>query len=633
MNKILLLFLISIAELDAIHAQQTGARPFPPSRELQQSQDTIDQEILEDLPPDTVRIYSPYQLKLDQIFDDTSLTDIFHQYEAIRLQRVPYLNLGNNGSSARPAVYTNFKRQGLDLGSHMLDVYKLKYEDLKLYDSKRPFFSGRVAQKSLKQEDLQLEWLFSKTFQNGLHLNVQLASNNYKGEFQEQITKNRNANINFWYHSPKGNYDLILNYLNNDMRQQDHGGIARADSILKIPTNRQEPSIIDDFPINGRTRQHDHSFSIHNGFNLKWKGTTLGASHRIALRKEFNTYLDIAQPLDSLYYGRYFSFRDTQQIDLRANGLVNEFRLDGIIKQSSYLMAGLKHEYYATSQSRSKSNLNLLSLIGQYNQTIAGNFHLSGEGQWGLLENLGEFYIYGQIKAQSRKFGSVEGHAIFQRSPVPLIYRQLYNFNKLIYVLSFEKPLTNQIGGSLNISSLAFMAGLEQSIITNTIYLNAARIPQQEKSAISITSVYGDKTLHVGKFHSHHRLSFQFNTNQDVLRLPAWFTQNVIYYQDRWFKNNLFFQIGLDSRVLPSFKTQSYFPFMGNFYNPVSPTVAFHPALEFFFNFQLRNFRGFFKMEGLEYYLYPTGTTFFETYDQPLFRTNFRLGGTWVLRD
>ncbi len=633
MYKIYISILILFLGLNITSAQQPGARTFPQSRELTQSQDTIEQEVLEDIPPDTIRIYTPYHLKKERIFGDTSFGINFHQYEAIRLQAVPYLHLGNNGSSHRPAIFLNVKRQGLDLGSHVLDVYKQQYEDFELYDSKRPFFIARVSQKSFKQEDIQLNWRFSKTFQNGLHLNMQVASYNYKGDFQEQITKNRNVNFNIWYHAPKGNYDLILHYLNNDMRQQEHGGIPLADSLLKIADIRREPLTIQDFPINGRSKQHDHTFSIQNGFNLKWKGSTLGASHRMALRKEYNSYMDLTQPVDSFYYASYFSNRDTQQINFRANGLINEFRLDGQIKGSTYLMAGLKQEFYKMSQFSFNSNLNLLSLIAQYRQLIAQKIQLSGEGQWGVLENLGEYYIKGQVEAQSKKLGSVEGHIILQRSPVPFIYRQLYNFNKLIYNLSFEKPLTNQIGGSFRIASIGFKAGLDQTILTNTIFLNNDRIPQQEKSTISVTSIFADKTIDFGKFHSYHRLFFQFNTSQDVLRLPTWFTQQLVYYQDHWFKRNLFLQIGLDSRVLPGFKSQAYFPLLGNFYNATNPEVALHPAIEFFVNFQMANFRGFFKMEGLEYFLYSAGKTFYETYDQPLFRTNMRLGGTWTLRD
>lgn len=95
----------------------------------------------------------------------------------------------------------------------------------------------------------------------------------------------------------------------------------------------------------------------------------------------------------------------------------------------------------------------------------------------------------------------------------------------------------------------------------------------------------------------------------------------------------MFLQTGLDSRVLPSFKTQSYFPLLGNFYNSERAAVALHPSVEFFFNFQLKNFRGFFKVEGLEYFMYYAGKTFYETYEEPLFRTNMRLGFSWILRD
>jgi hypothetical protein len=108
----------------------------------------------------------------------------------------------------------------------------------------------------------------------------------------------------------------------------------------------------------------------------------------------------------------------------------------------------------------------------------------------------------------------------------------------------------------------------------------------------------------------------------------------MVYYQSDWFKKNMSVLTGLDSRYVPAFKTQSYFPMLGNFFNEGgNTTVSSHPSVEFFFNFQLRNFRGFFKYEGLEYFIYPAGKVFYETLYQPVQRGNIRLGLTWIMRD
>lgn len=142
-------------------------------------------------------------------------------------------------------------------------------------------------------------------------------------------------------------------------------------------------------------------------------------------------------------------------------------------------MAGLKHEWHKINQGPSQNTLNLLSIIGEYDQTIAGKFHFNGEGQWGILDNLGEYYLNGKISAESKTLGAIEGHAILQRSPVPWMFRKLYSHNQLLYDYNFDKPLTNQLGGSINIAAIGFKAGLDQSIISNTIYLNASRTPSQ----------------------------------------------------------------------------------------------------------------------------------------------------------
>lgn len=613
-----------------LEAQRNLPGNFPRSVE-QQEPDTIDQEELTEELPDTIRIYTPYRLKTAFIFEDTVLNALFHQYDLIRLQNVPYLNLGNNGSPHRPAIFSVQKRQGLDLGWHSQDLYRRQYEDLLVLDSRRPFAVFRFAQKSFKQEDLQLESRFSKSFQNGLHLDLYYRSIQYKGEFTDQITKNRSGAFSLWYHAPKGSYDFLMSYQTNDIRQQDNGGIPFADSLMKISQYRQATETLDP-TIDGRTRQTDREFSIQNGFNLKWKGSTLGAMHRLALRRESCSYLDLPSSGDSLYYGEFYA-RDSQQILLKANGLINEFRLDGLINNKNYFMAGLKQEYYTIDQGPDRSHLNLLSLIGQYQQTLFGSLSLNAEGQWGLIENLGEYYLKGQLQAGSRKLGSLEGHLILQRSPVPVSYKRIFNFNKTIFAGQFEKPLTNQLGGSMTIAAIKFKAGLDQSILSNTIYLDSLRFPRQNKSAVSITHVYFDKSFRLGSFHSRHGLNVQISSDRELLRIPGWYTQHQIYYHHTWFKKAMDVLTGFEARIFPEFRTAGYFPLLAGFYNASRHQTTSHPSVEFFFNFQLENFRGFFKMEGLEYLVYPAGQTFYETYDHPLFRTNMRLGFTWILRD
>ncbi|MEO5581304.1 MAG: putative porin, partial [Saprospiraceae bacterium] len=338
-----------------MHIRGYAQRPIPgslPAIPGQQQVDSSEQEELVDEPPDTVLIYHPYQLKTGSWYNDTTLGEFFQQYDAVRLREIPYLNLGNNGSQHRPGMFVNEKRQGLDIGSHVLDLYKYTYEDLNLYDSRKPLAIFRFSQKNFKQEQLQLETQFSKTFQNGLHLNLMFRSIQYKGDFAQQINKNRCGDFNAWYHAPKGNYDFIFNYLYNDLRQQDNGGIPGIDSILRIPEFRSRPDAINAFLIDGRTRQQEKSFSIQNGFNVDWKGNKVGVTHRISTSNHVNDFMDVTDPSDSAYYGQYY-VRDTQQIYIKAQGIVNEIFLDGLLDTTTSLRAGIKHEHYNIYQANS----------------------------------------------------------------------------------------------------------------------------------------------------------------------------------------------------------------------------------------------------------------------------------------
>jgi hypothetical protein len=190
-----------------------------------------------------------------------------------------------------------------------------------------------------------------------------------------------------------------VSYLTNDIRNQDNGGVPFADSLLTISQYRRATETLDVL-LDGRTRQRNNEFSVQNGFNLKWKNNLLGAMHRIALRNETASYEDFTSPNDSFYYGSFY-VKDTQQLKLKASGLVNEFRLDGLLAGKNYFMGGLKHEYYTIDRGPVEFTRNLLSILGQYQQSLFGSLQLNAEGQWGLLENLGEYYLKGQIRASA----------------------------------------------------------------------------------------------------------------------------------------------------------------------------------------------------------------------------------------
>ena len=61
------------------------------------------------------------------------------------------------------------------------------------------------------------------------------------------------------------------------------------------------------------------------------------------------------------------------------------------------------------------------------------------KGQWGLLSNLGEYDIFGSLHIISDRLGELEGHAVLQRNPVPVNFKDLYSYGKKSIIMISEK--------------------------------------------------------------------------------------------------------------------------------------------------------------------------------------------------
>ena len=66
---------------------------------------------------------------------DSSIND-FDNYFSIPSG---WLYLGNNGSAARPIVFTPYRKPGWDPGFHAFDLYRYTLEGTKFYKTSRPF--------------------------------------------------------------------------------------------------------------------------------------------------------------------------------------------------------------------------------------------------------------------------------------------------------------------------------------------------------------------------------------------------------------------------------------------------------------------------------------------------------------
>ncbi|MFT4023721.1 MAG: hypothetical protein QM664_08060 [Flavihumibacter sp.] len=301
---------------------------------------------------------------------DSSITDI-------RL-RVPlpvdYTNLGNMGSAARPLYFKPILQAGWDPGFHAFDVYKYKFNEVRYYQTTRPYSELGYLIGSRSEQMIHL--LHTQNINPNWNAAFQYSLINSPGFFKNQNIAHNRYQFNSHYHSPNRRYSLYFLVMSNVMQANENGGILTNEDYLgnvvtykersAIPVNlgnyvRTETSFLNS-KLNTGNRQTGTTLFLRQQYDLGKKDSIVTDStvQRLfypRLRLEYNLkyaihkfrYYDL-DPSDSFYIKNYnFLARPSNGFTLEEkwHDLVNDFSIYSFPDAKNpqqYLKAGISFE-------------------------------------------------------------------------------------------------------------------------------------------------------------------------------------------------------------------------------------------------------------------------------------------------
>ena len=175
-------------------------------------------------------------LEKNYVFKIDSDINFFHAYN---LQLFPqnstekgyfYNNIGNLGSPSYNQVYGQVSDFGFDAGIHFFDIFRLKNNDIRFYDSWSPFTRIYYVQGA---KELQIfHVLHSRNITP--RWNVTLLYRGYAstGFYLNQVSKNKNIALTSRYASRNGMYKIYASAIVNNLKANDNGGITN-DSLFQ----------------------------------------------------------------------------------------------------------------------------------------------------------------------------------------------------------------------------------------------------------------------------------------------------------------------------------------------------------------------------------------------------------------
>ena len=159
----------------------------------------------------------------------------------------------------------------------------------------------------------------------------------------------------------------------------------------------------------------------------------------------------------------------------------------------------------------------------------------------------------------------------------------------------------NNFDGSQIIKGEAFLtspkrrfdASVTLGMLTNYIYWNEQALPAQHNQVMYIVTGTLNKSFTSGGFNSVNQILIQYTTANDVLRLPLAALKTSNYWENAWFNQVLFTQLGFDLFITSPYIGNAYMPATGVFYLQNDQTIGGYPFLDLFLAVRLKRARLF----------------------------------------
>lgn len=539
---------------------------------------------------------------------DTMPDRDFRMYDPARRQEIDWGTLGNLGAAGRPLLFENQAQMGYNIGVSAFDLYRIRPEQLGFYRNRRTFSEAYFSQ-GRNQFETNLNARFSRTFEHNVNFSLDYRTLNNLGQYRYQRDRHNGLAMGLWF--PVGErYEAFAIYVRNVIRQQDNGGIV-SDSIFgtgefsgPIAAEVRLPNEV------AFSRIDDQYFHYSQHFRLlgKTQGRVLRASHTAEWHEEKYKFADQGNVTAGLgadgdFFYPYFltdlrglrHFIDAKRLDNTFS--LNTFKEKSGGRPSDLLSAGIKYSYLKIDQDARTFQVNNLFLTGQLAITPSEKFAFTANGALGLLENLGEYQLQGDLKIGLGKAGKFHATLLSQIRPPGLISKRLYVSERQVWDNDFKKPVENTLTATYALPSVGLELSGRAHAVSNYLYFDQNALAAQTTAPLQVTQLVVTENIKWGALHLENTFALQQANRSDVIHLPKWFSKNSLSYYGLVFKKRMMLNAGADFRINSDFQPDAYFPLSWQFRLQNELTQKPFPWVDLFLSFKVQAFRGFLKYE------------------------------------
>ncbi len=572
---------------------------------------------------------------------DSSLSDFTKRFPI----PATHIYLGNVGNASRSILFSPSTKTGWDPGFHAYDVYKWHLDQVRFFNTTRPYTELGYLLGSQSQQIIEI--LHAQNIKPHWGASLQYRLINSPGVFKTQKANHNNYLFTSWYQAPKKRYNNYVVLLGNALQSEENGGIRNDGDYLNDPLFEDRfniPTKIGgdaaygrDFfnnTLNTGNRYSELTALLRQQYDLGQKDSIVTDStviplfyprlrfeHTLRYQKLRYRFIDNnADTTGGAFYRQYYGglklLSDSILLQDRWREISNDFSIYQFPDAKNlhqFLKLGIEYQMLQGELNAQTESLHNFIGHGEYrNRTrnqkwdfeAFGKLHLNGY-------NAGDYHALASItRIINPAVGSLQlGFENVNRSP-SFIYDTRSNFY-LDEQKSFSKENTLHFFAATLVPKLKLQLRGDYYLISNYLYLTDFFKLQQENAIFNLLRISASKTFKLGRYWNWYSdVYVQQKAGSVQLNVPLVFTRNRIVFEGNFFKN-LFIATGLEARYHTPYRADNYSPVLGQFFYQDSVTISNYPEVAAFMHFRIRSFKAYIRAENLNTIRYVNnGVTF-----------------------
>jgi hypothetical protein len=172
---------------------------------------------------------------------------------------------------------------------------------------------------------------------------------------------------------------------------------------------------------------------------------------------------------------------------------------------------------------------------------------------------------------------------------------------------------------------------LKQTMVNNYTYFGKDSLPHQNENGIKYTSLKFSKDFRYRKWGLANDIQLQqVIDGKELYSLPSYVFRSSLYYSDYFYHKNLYIQTGFTFKYFESFYPRAYNPLISDFILQDYKKTGNYPLIDYFFNFKVKRFRFYFKLEHLNALFEYQKPDYYAAPLQPIRDFSIRFGLRWI---